>query len=256
MAIAARSRDIHLTAVVAAIALCGAGVPAQAPSPAPYGITTLVSLGGPASAAYDIAESGQVVVGRAQTASGAYHAFTQGYFGERNLGTLGGAESTAFAVYGGVVVGQAQIASGQQRAFAANLTTNEVTNLGTLGGTWSGAYDTRYQLIVGASKTTGDAVVGGNRVRHVAGHGSVMCNRSNTVCSDRQLDLSSQAIRLHERQPTRDHGRRQLARVPVRESQHGHELRGTAQGVNHRRADRGIPSGATDEAVGAIWLLA
>ena len=157
MAIAARSRDIHLIAVVAAIALCGGGVPAQAPPPVQYGISNLVSLGGPTSAAYDIAESGQVVVGGAETANGADHAFTQGYFGQRDLGTLGGAESTAFAVYSGVVVGQAQIASGQQRAFAANLMTNDVTNLGTLGGTWSAAYDTRYQITVGASKTTGDA---------------------------------------------------------------------------------------------------
>jgi len=150
-------RVVQLATIVALIAFAGAGTNTQSPAPGPYGVMTVISLGGAGSAAYDIGEYGQPIVGRAQTGSGSNHAFAKGYYGEKDLGTLGGPESTAFAAFHQLVVGQSQLASGQHRAFAANLMTNELTNLGTLGGTWSAAYDARNEFIVGAAKTAGDA---------------------------------------------------------------------------------------------------
>ena len=150
------SRSIHLAAVLTAMALFGAGAPAQSPPPAQYGITALGALGGAQSAAYDITDYGSLLVGRAQTASGAYHAFAEGYYGLRDLGTLGGADSTAFATFSAMVVGQAQTATGELHAFMVNLFTNETTDLGTLGGTWSAAYDLEGDIIVGASRTAGN----------------------------------------------------------------------------------------------------
>jgi probable HAF family extracellular repeat protein len=151
-------RNIRVALVLGVVALYTSDVPTQTGSPLPYGIADLGTLGGVSAAGYDITEYGYVSVGKAQTASGAYHGFVRGYFGNRDLGTLGGAQSTAFAASGTVVVGQAQIASGQQRAFQIDLWRDSaLTNLGTLGGTWSAAYDVRYGIVVGASRTTGDA---------------------------------------------------------------------------------------------------
>jgi probable HAF family extracellular repeat protein len=149
---------IHIIVVLAVLALNTTGAPTQSPPPTHYGISE-IGPAGAASAAYDTAEYGQVLVGRAQAASGAFHAFARGFFGLRDLGTLGGAESTAFAVHSAVVVGQAQIASGEQRAFAADVNAGTMTNLGTLGGSWSVAFDIRSGFVVGASRTSGDARV-------------------------------------------------------------------------------------------------
>jgi probable HAF family extracellular repeat protein len=152
------SRYVHLAAVLAAIALFGAGAPAQSPSPTRYGLTPLGALGGAQSAAYDISEYGSVMVGRSQSASGAYHAFADWDQGLKDLGTLGGRDSTAFATNGATVVGQAQTAAGEFHAFATNLwTTEPTTDLGTLGGTWSAAYDTQNGITVGASSTAGSS---------------------------------------------------------------------------------------------------
>jgi probable HAF family extracellular repeat protein len=150
------SRSIQLAGVLAAIALFGAGAPAQSPPPAQYGLTPLGALGGAQSAAYDISDFGDVIVGRAQTASGAYHAFAEHYLGLKDLGTLGGTDSTAFA-NNFMVVGQAQTAARALHAFAVSLhTTEPPTDLGTLGGTWSAAYDAQFGIIVGASRTAGN----------------------------------------------------------------------------------------------------
>jgi probable HAF family extracellular repeat protein len=150
-------RNVRFPIVLAAVALCTADVPTQSTPPLPYGVTDLGTLGGAASAAHDVTEYGYLSVGRAQTTSGAYHAFVDGGFGRRDLGTLGGPQSTALAASGNLVVGQAQTASGQERAFLVELgTTSVLRNLGTLGGTWSSAVDVRYGIVVGASRTTGD----------------------------------------------------------------------------------------------------
>ena len=147
----------QLTVALAAVALFGGGAPAQSPPPVQYALTPLGALGGSQSAAYDTSEFGHVLVGRAQTAGGAYHAFAEGYFGLRDLGTLGGGDSTAFAVRSLTVVGQARTASGELHAFSVDLFSNQKTDLGTLGGTWSAAYDTRFGIIVGASRNAGNA---------------------------------------------------------------------------------------------------
>jgi probable HAF family extracellular repeat protein len=151
------SHACSLTIALVAVALFGRGAPAQSPPSPPYGLMPVGTLGGSQSHAYDLAELGQAIAGRAQTASGAYHAFAQGAFGLKDLGTLGGADSTAFAVTSQLVVGQAQTASGDYHAFAFDLSTNAKTDLGTLGGNWSAAYDARYGIIVGASRTPGNA---------------------------------------------------------------------------------------------------
>jgi probable HAF family extracellular repeat protein len=118
----------------------------------------VLDLGGPAADAYDIGDYGQAIVGRAQVASGAYHAVAEtAFWGRKDLGTLGGASSAAYAFYGSEVVGEAQTASGQTHAFHVDLNANTTTDLGTLGGSSSAAYDLRYGIVVGASRITGDA---------------------------------------------------------------------------------------------------
>jgi probable HAF family extracellular repeat protein len=153
------SRSLSITAVLVLTSFT-VGVPTQTPTIGTYGVMNVLDLGGPVADAYDIGEYGQAIVGRAQIASGVYHAFAQtAYWGQKDLGTLGGASSAAYAFIGGEVVGEAQTASGQTHAFLADMNANTTTDLGTLGGTWSAAYDLRYGVVVGASRTTGDARV-------------------------------------------------------------------------------------------------
>src|SRR5262245_13127424 len=77
------------------VALSRAAAPAQS---SPYAVMDLGTIGGNSTSANDIAIFGQAMVGQAQTASGRYHAFAQGFYGRTDLGTLGGAHSAAFAV--------------------------------------------------------------------------------------------------------------------------------------------------------------
>ena len=152
------SRLLHLVFIIAAVAALGRGLPsAQSTPPLLYGLTPVGQLGGSQSAAYDVTDLAQVIVGRAQTASGAYHAFAEGFFGRQDIGTLGGGDSTAFGASTTFVVGQAQTAGGQYHAFAFNPRTSVKTDLGTLGGTWSAAYDASDVTVVGASRIAGDA---------------------------------------------------------------------------------------------------
>ena len=137
------SRLVHLVVfllVIAAVAALGRGTPSAQSTPE-FGITPIGQLGGPQQAPYDLNEFASAIVGRAQTASGAYHAFVQDSAGLRDLGTLGGGDSAAFGVGARYVVGQAQIASGRYHAFAVERFLNTKTDLGTLGGTSSVAYD-------------------------------------------------------------------------------------------------------------------
>ena len=144
--------------IIAAVAALGRGVPSAQSAPPPlYGLTPIGELGGSQSAAYDISPYGGVIVGRAQTAGGAYHAFVEGYDPRTDIGTLGGTDSTAFGANSSQIVGQAQTAGGQYHAFAYAQRTRVPVDLGTLGGTWSAAYDAGGQIIVGASRIAGDA---------------------------------------------------------------------------------------------------
>lgn len=148
-------RLVRSVCVLALLSVCGIQTPAQSPSPLPYGIQDFGLTTGTNSAAYGIGDYGQIVVGRSRSQSGAYHAFSDGYVGRFDIGTLGGADSTAFGVYSTLVVGQAQLASGQYRAFSYDVYSRTKTNLGTLGGDWSAAYATSYDFIVGASRLAG-----------------------------------------------------------------------------------------------------
>ena len=150
-------RLLHLLFIIATIAALGRGEPSAQSTPQLYGLTPIGQLGGAQQAAYDLTELGQVIVGRAQTASGAYHAFSQDSTGLHDIGTLGGRDSTAFGSSLTFVVGQAQNAAGQYHAFAFDRFRNIKTDLGTLGGTWSAAYDASNQVIVGASRIAGNA---------------------------------------------------------------------------------------------------
>ena len=141
-----------------AVLLSRADVPTQ--SATPYGIKDLGTFDGGSAGALDVNEYGSAIVGQAQTSSGANHAFLFGYGHPtpEDLGTLGGAQSTAFAFGWDAVSGSSQTASGQEHAFSYGLFPDTgMKDLGTLGGTWSAAYGADYQIIVGASKTAGDA---------------------------------------------------------------------------------------------------
>jgi probable HAF family extracellular repeat protein len=129
----------------------------QSTPPVIYGLTPIGQLGGTQSAPYDLTQFAQVIAGRAQTTSGAYHAFAEGFAGRIDIGTLGGRDSTAFGASFSTVVGQAQTASGPYHAFSFDLFTKVMTDLGTLGGTWSAAYDAEFNIVVGASRIAGDA---------------------------------------------------------------------------------------------------
>jgi probable HAF family extracellular repeat protein len=151
---------VHIRTVLAlaVVALCGVDVPTQSP---PYGVIALGLPGGTVSAGRDIDNLGLMVVGGARASSGATRAFAVGYYGPRELGTLGGPDSEALAVSGGTVVGWARNAAGQQRAFLyeSGAPTPSMISLGTLGGTWSTAYDVRNNMVVGAAAIAGDARV-------------------------------------------------------------------------------------------------
>src|SRR5262245_42183103 len=87
---------VRVGLVAIRVAWCRADAPAQ--SPAAYGIVDLGTFGGQSAAVFDVNDFGSGMVGQMQTAGGANHAFVR-YGGTlpEDLGTLGGAESTAFA---------------------------------------------------------------------------------------------------------------------------------------------------------------
>jgi probable HAF family extracellular repeat protein len=96
------------------------------------GLTTfLPTLGGPS--AWATATSGGIVVG-ASLVGDTTHGFVYGAGGIRDVGTLYGGESVAYAVNAaGQVVGDSTDASGNTRAFLYSGGT--LTDIGTLGGT-------------------------------------------------------------------------------------------------------------------------
>ena len=126
------TRVKHLwMALVAGVALAAA-TPAHAQGP--WVIQDIGTLGGLQSEAYGINVRNQVV-GRAQTASGAWHAFlwTAG-LGMVDLGTLGGSSSLALAINTrGQVTGSADLPGGSSHAFLWSASTGMV-DLGTLPG--------------------------------------------------------------------------------------------------------------------------
>jgi probable HAF family extracellular repeat protein len=146
--------------VAALIAAQGVDVPSQTPALPPHAVMEFGTLGGATAASQDIQEFGQTIAGQSQTAGGATHATVVQEGVLRDLGTLGGPSSIAYAVNSWTIVGQAQTASGQTHAFRAGVGGSEpgpMIDLGTLGGTWSAAYGTHYGSVVGASTRAGSS---------------------------------------------------------------------------------------------------
>src|SRR5262245_29498323 len=102
---------VRVALVAVGIALCRADTPAQ--SPAAYQVMGLGTFGGSSGEVFDVNEFGSAIVGQMQTATGANHAFLLGYGHAlpKDLGTLGGAESTAFAFGWTAIAGSSQTAS-------------------------------------------------------------------------------------------------------------------------------------------------
>jgi probable HAF family extracellular repeat protein len=127
-------RSTSLAAGLLVVASLMAQESGTADASAATGTRDLGTLGGASSSAVAVNARG-VVVGTADTASGAGHAFAwtpEG--GMRDLGTLGGRQSRAVAVNErGAVTGTAQTASGSEHAFVWTRHAG-MRDLGTLGG--------------------------------------------------------------------------------------------------------------------------
>lgn len=127
-----------------------------------YNVVDLGTLGGATSAALaiDYEEGSYQLVGYAQTASGATHAFVGTPGNPRDLGTLGGANSEAWSarMFRGIV-GRSQSATGAYHAFWYDNAAQQMNDLGTLGGSQSYATGIDWLgTVVGASLLPGDSV--------------------------------------------------------------------------------------------------
>lgn len=139
----------------------GGNVPAQSTPLPTYSVLGFGTLGGATTTFHGIHDFGTDIVGESKNAAGTSRAAIVRLGVLRDLGTLGGASSAAFASYYGLVVGQAQTASGQTHAFRFDSWTasgpGPLVDLGTLGGTFSAAYGTDYSSIVGTSTRVGSS---------------------------------------------------------------------------------------------------
>jgi probable HAF family extracellular repeat protein len=115
--------------------------------------------------------SGNIIVGAASTASGPQHAFAYDLGAAspkmRDLGTLGGHSSIAYAVSGNIIVGTSDTAAGQPHAFAYDLgaASPKMRDLGAFpvspdprwppgAGVSSEALAVNGNIVVGTSMTT------------------------------------------------------------------------------------------------------
>jgi len=113
-------------------------------------------LGGHFGLASGINSAGQIC---GESTPADTHAFLFSLGGNTDLGTLGGASSTAAAINdAGQVAGRADLADGSQSAFLYS--GGQKTNLGTLGGSYSSAAALNNTgQVAGESSTTNDAAV-------------------------------------------------------------------------------------------------
>lgn len=120
-----------------------------------YSVTDLGTLGGSASEAYGVNNSGQVV-GWARTASGEQHAFLYSAGTMTDLGSLGGGSSLAHGINNsGQVVGESWTSSGAIHPFRYSGASG-MTDLGAIGGNRSYAYGINdSQQVVGGSSLGG-----------------------------------------------------------------------------------------------------
>ena len=151
-----------LPLVIAAYLLSsGDTVPAQSAPVPNFTVLGFGTLGGATTTFHGIHDFGTDIVGESKNAAGTSRAAIVRFGVLRDLGTLGGPSSAAFASYYGTVVGQAQTASLQTHAFRFDNWTasgpGPLVDLGTLGGTFSAAYGTDGSSIVGASTKAGSS---------------------------------------------------------------------------------------------------
>jgi probable HAF family extracellular repeat protein len=125
------------------------------PATGPYFVKDLGTLGGVEGQAFGINELGQIV-GAAQRADGANHAFLFAETSLKDLGTVGGPSSVAADVNrSGQVVGSSLSSLGNTKAFLYSGV--GLRSLGTLGGSHSAAYGINdFGDVVGSSTTTGN----------------------------------------------------------------------------------------------------
>jgi probable HAF family extracellular repeat protein len=128
-----REQEMNVLTHLIATAVLVVGSVSTAAYAETYSITDLGTLPAFAqSSAVDI-RSGQVV-GNADTTTSSTHAFSwTAQSGTVDLGTLGGADSLAYAVSGGQVVGAAETTDGDKHAFSWT-PVNGMVDLGTLPG--------------------------------------------------------------------------------------------------------------------------
>jgi probable HAF family extracellular repeat protein len=125
-------------------------------SATPWDMATLAGSGSTYSSwAYGIGANYKAV-GKSETSSGAFHGFrTATYgsvYGSTDLGTLGGADSAAYAIGGNpsdTTVGEAQIASGEWHAF---LYDTSIHDLGLLGSDFTSQFSRARALTQGGGK--------------------------------------------------------------------------------------------------------
>ena len=160
---------VYLLLIAGLVVSQTAAVPTQTPPAAIYSIHAVGPAGTP-SHAEDISELGSPIVGHGSRA-GAKVATVWSYNGYRELGTLGGAQSSAFGTFYTTIVGQAETTTpGVFHAFRADTYAagRPLVDLNTLGGSSSAAYATDYSGIVGSSQvagnTRGQAVIWTNDV--------------------------------------------------------------------------------------------